>query len=153
VLKKLQRKKATSLDGMKAEFILDAGELLHMPLLIAFNCFLAKGFPEALSTRVVHALFKGGDASKFDNYRGITVGPILAKLFVMVFDKRLSEWAKQHGLRAKGQAGFRKDYRITNQLFILRTLIEQNKAKKKPLYCCFMDLKKAFNIMSREMLW
>ncbi len=153
MLKKLQRKKATSLDGMKAEFILDAGELLHMPLLIAFNCFLAKGFPEALSTRVVHALFKGGDASKFDNYRGITVGPILAKLFVMVFDKRLSEWAKQHGLRAKGQAGFRKDYRITNQLFILRTLIEQNKAKKKPLYCCFMDLKKAFNIMSREMLW
>jgi hypothetical protein len=32
-LKKLQRNKATSLDGMKAEFILDAGELLHMPLL------------------------------------------------------------------------------------------------------------------------
>jgi len=153
VLKKLQRKKATSLDGMKAEFILDAGELLHMPLLIAFNCFLAEGFPEALSTGVVHALFKGGDASKFNNYRGITVGPILAKLFVMVFDKRLSEWAKQHGLRAKGQAGFCKDYRITNQLFILRTLIEQNKAKKKPLYYCFVDLKKAFNIMSHEMLW
>jgi hypothetical protein len=44
-LKKLQRNKAAGLDGMKAEFILDAGELLHMPLLTAFNCFLAKGFP------------------------------------------------------------------------------------------------------------
>jgi hypothetical protein len=50
---------------------------------------------------VVHAFFKGGDASKFDNYRGITVGPILAKLFVMILDKRLSEWVKQHGLCAK----------------------------------------------------
>jgi len=79
---------------MKAEFILDAGELLHMPLLIMFNCFLAKGFPEALSTRVVHTLFKGGDAFEFDNYRGITVGPILAKLFAMILDKRLSEWAE-----------------------------------------------------------
>jgi hypothetical protein len=69
-LKNLQRNKAIGLDGMKAEFILDAGELLHMPLLTMFNCFLAKGFPEALSIGVVHALFKGGDASKFDNYKG-----------------------------------------------------------------------------------
>jgi hypothetical protein len=50
VLKKLQKNKATSLDGMKVEFILDAGELLHMPLLTTFNCFLAEGFPKALST-------------------------------------------------------------------------------------------------------
>ncbi len=101
-LKKLQRNKAIGLDGMKVEFILDTRELLHMPLLIAFNCFLAEGFPEALSTRVVHALFKRGDVFEFNNYRGITVGPILAKLFVMILDKRLSEQTEQHGLRAKG---------------------------------------------------
>jgi hypothetical protein len=118
-LKKLQRNKATSLDGMKAKFILDAKELLHMPLLATFNYFLAKGFPKALSTRVVHVLFKGGDASKFDNYMGITIGPILAKLFAMILDKRLSEWAEQHGLCAKGQAGFHKDYHTTDQFFIL----------------------------------
>ncbi len=86
-MKKLQRNKATSLDGMKTEFILDAGEVLHMPLLTTFNYFLEEGFLEALSIRVVHLFFKGGDASKFDNYMGITVGPILAKLFIMIFDK------------------------------------------------------------------
>ncbi len=59
MLKKLQRNKAIGLDGMKVEFILDAGELLHMPLLIAFNCFLVEGFPEALSIGVVHVLLKG----------------------------------------------------------------------------------------------
>jgi hypothetical protein len=138
---------------MKAEFILDVGELLHMPLLIAFNCFLAEGFPKALSTGVVHAPFKGGDAFKFDNYTRITVGPILAKLFVMILDKRLSKWAKQHGLRAKGQAGFRKDYHIIDQLFILRILIEQSKAKKKSLYFCFVDFKKVFDTVLREVLW
>jgi hypothetical protein len=152
-LKKLQRNKAVGLDGMKVKFILDARELLHMPLLTTFNCFLAEGFLEALSIGVVHALFKGGDASKFDNYRGIMVGPILAKLFAMILDKRLSEWTEQHGLRAKGQVGFHKDYRTTNQLFILRTLIEQSKAKKKPFYCYFVDFKKAFDIVPREVLW
>jgi hypothetical protein len=69
-LKKLQRNKAVSLDGMKAEFILDAGKLLHMPLLTTFNYFLKEGFPKALSIGVVHTLFKGGDASKFNNYKG-----------------------------------------------------------------------------------
>jgi hypothetical protein len=114
---------------------------------------LKKVFPEAFFTRVVHALFKGGNAFKFDNYRGITVGPILAKLFAMILEKRLSEWVEQHGLCAKGQTRFRKDYRTTNQLFILQNLIEQNKAKKKPLYCCFVDFKKAFDTVPREMLW
>jgi hypothetical protein len=71
----------------------------------------------------------------------------------MILDKRLSEWAEQHGLRAKSQAGFRKDYRTIDQFFILRTLIEHCKAKKKPLYCCFVDFKKAFNIMLCEVLW
>jgi hypothetical protein len=123
-LKKLQKNKAAGLDGMKAKFILDAGELLHMPLLTTFNCFLIEGFLEALSTGVLHMLFKKGNASEFDNYKGITVGFILAKLFAMILDKRLSEWAEQHGLRAKGQAGFHKDYHTTDQLFILQTLIE-----------------------------
>jgi hypothetical protein len=152
-LKKVQNNKVASLDGMKVEFILDVGELLHMPLLTMFNYILEEGFLEALSIRVVHVLFKRGDASKFDNYRGITVGPILIKLFVMILDKRLSEWVEQHGLRAKGQTRFRKDYRTTDQLFILRTLIEQSKAKKKPLYCCFVNFKNTLDTMPREVLW
>jgi hypothetical protein len=82
---------------MKTEFILDAGELLHMPLLTTFNYFLTEGFPEALSIGVVLALFKKGNASEFDNYKGIIVGPILAKLFIMILDKRLSEWAACQG--------------------------------------------------------
>jgi hypothetical protein len=94
-----------------------------------------------------------GDAFEFDKYMGIMVGPILTKLFAMIFNKRLSEWAEQHGLRAKGQVGFRKNYHTTNQFFILRTLIEHRKAKKRALYCCFVDLKKVFDIVPREMLW
>jgi hypothetical protein len=79
---------------MKVEFILDARKLLHMPLLTTFNCFLAENFPKALSSGVVHTLFKGDDASEFNNYRGIIIGPILAKLFAMILNKRLSEWVE-----------------------------------------------------------
>jgi hypothetical protein len=32
-------------------------------------------------------------------------------------------------------------------------LIKQSKAKRKPLYCYFVDLKKTFDIVPREVLW
>ncbi len=66
-LKKLQSNKATGFDGMKVEFILDARQLLHMPLLTTFNRFFAKGFPKTFFTWVVHALFKGGNDFEFDH--------------------------------------------------------------------------------------
>jgi hypothetical protein len=50
-----------------------------------------EGFLKAFSTRVVHTFFKRGDASEFDNYKGIMVGPIVAKLFAMILDKRLNK--------------------------------------------------------------
>ncbi len=68
--------------------------------------------------------FKGGDAFEFDNYRGITIGPILTKLFARILHKRISKWVKQHGLHAKGEVGFHKDYRTIDQVFILRILIK-----------------------------
>jgi len=104
---------------------LDAIVALQQPLLIAFNKILCKGYCESLSVGIIHALYKGGDCSQFDNYREITVRPILAKVFAMTLESCISQWVETNVLHAKGQAGFRKDFKTTDNLFILRTLIEQ----------------------------
>ncbi len=98
-------------------------------------------------------MLKGGDALQFENYKGITVGPVLAKVFAMILEARLNSWAEERGLRARGQVGFRKDFRTTDNLYILRTLIEQNTHKRKKVYCCFVDFHKAFDIVLRDLLW
>jgi hypothetical protein len=108
-MRKLKRNKSVGLDGIKAEFLLDAGNMLHVPLQIVFNKLLQQVYSAGLSTGVIHALHKGGDALQFENYRGITVGPVLAKVFAMILKARLSRWAEEKGLRARGQASFRKD--------------------------------------------
>jgi len=74
VFKKLKRHKAVGIDGIKPEFLLDATVALQQPLLIYFNKILREGYCESLSVGIIHALYKGGDCSQFDNYRGITVG-------------------------------------------------------------------------------
>jgi hypothetical protein len=147
--KKLKRHKATGIDDIKPEFLLDAADALQQPLLIIFNKILREGYCESLSIGIIHALYKGGDYSQFDNYRGITVGPILAKVFVMILESRINQRAKTNDLRAKGQAGFIKDFRTTDNLFILRTLTEQARFLKKQLYTCFVDFKKAFDTATK----
>ncbi len=47
------------------------------------------------------------------------MGLVLAKVFAMILEARLSSWAEERGLRARGQVGFRKDFRTTNNLYIL----------------------------------
>jgi len=87
---KLKRHKATSIDGIKPKFLLDAATALQQPLLIVFNKILREGYCESFSVGIIHALYKGGDYSQFDNYKGITVGPVLAKVFVMILESRIS---------------------------------------------------------------
>jgi hypothetical protein len=52
-------------------------------------------------------IFKKGDPSVLDNYRGIAVGSVIGKLFSLVLHSRLDAWAEACGKRADGQAGFR----------------------------------------------
>jgi len=108
VMRRLKRNKSASLDGIKAEFLLDVSDMLHVPLQIVFNKLLQQGYSASLSTSIIHALHKGGDALQFENYRGITVGPVLAKVFAMILKARLSNWAKEKGLQARGQASLGK---------------------------------------------
>ncbi len=151
--KKVKRHKATGIDGIKPQFLLDAIIALQQPLLITFNKILREGYCESLSVGIIHALYKGGDCNPFDNYKGITIGPVLAKVFAMILESRISQWTETNDLRAKGQAGFKKDFRIIDNLFILRTLTEQARFQKNQLYTCFVDFKKAFNTIPKDLLW
>ena len=92
------------------------------------------------------------------NYRGITVGSVIAKLFAMVLEQRIASWAEDHAVKTKGQAGFRKELRTTDNIFILRSLIDRQrqtrlKGKAGKLYCCFVDFRKALDTVPRAVLW
>ena len=54
-------------------------------------------------------MYKSGDKSDMSNYRGITVGSVIAKLSAMTLEQRIALWAEEHAVKAKGCImGFRK---------------------------------------------
>jgi hypothetical protein len=60
----------------------------------------------------------------------------------MILESRISQWAETNDLRAKGHAGFKKDFRTIDNLFVLHTLIEQARFQKKKAIHLFCGLKK-----------
>jgi hypothetical protein len=71
----------------------------------------------------------------------------------MILESCISQWAKTNDLRANGHAGFRKDFRTIDNVFILHTLTEQARFQKKKLYTCFVNFKKTFDTVPRDLLW
>ena len=157
-IKRLKHGKSPGFDGVLADMIKDGGSLLKECLLWLFNCMLASHFPKSLPTGLITAVYKSRDENNLSNYRGVTVGPVIAKLSAMILEQRIASWAKKQGIKTKGQAGFRKDFRTTDNTFIVRSVIDQQrrtrqKGKAGKLYCCFVDFKKAFDTVPRAVLW
>ncbi len=88
--RRLKWNKAAGIDGIRAEHILDASEVLLDPLVQTFNQLLNKGVPPSWCTGLLHPIFKAGDSEDAGNYRGITVVVIIAILFAMVLESRAS---------------------------------------------------------------
>ena len=115
---------------------------------------LAGHFLERLSVGLINAIYNFGDKSDMSSYRGITVGSVIAKLFAIILEQNIASWAEDHAVKAKGQAGFRKEFRTTDNSFILRSLIDKQRQtglKGKCCYCCccFVDFRKAFDTVPR----
>jgi hypothetical protein len=58
---------------------------------------------------------------------------ILGKLFTKILQYRISSYIEENNLIEDNQAGFRQDYRTTDEIFILKTLLNKflHRLKKK----------------------
>ena len=133
--------KAAGLHKIIPELIKALDEKTLDVFVLLLNKILDNGvFPEEWTLGVVVILYKEGERSDLNNYRGITLLSMLGKILVGVLNNRLTEFAKQADILLENQCGFRKAYQTTDHMFTLFTLIDHyvNKEKEK-LFVCFID--------------
>ena len=127
---------------------------LHM-LTQVFNVVLLSGhIPHVWLIGIIKPIYKNkGDINDPDNYRGITLLSCLGKLFTSIINERLTVFINSTQIMSEAQAGFRKGYSTTDQIFTLKCIVELFLCQGRRLVCTFVDYSKAFDSINRAMLW
>jgi len=109
------------------------------------------GWQRALVTPVPKP---GCNPALLTSYRPIAVGSVLPKIYARTLNARLVGWAEKNNKHAPEQAGFRPGMNTENHLFHLRHVWDVSQQPgAAPMYLAFVDLKQAYDRVSRPLLW
>ena len=155
IAKKLKSNKSPGTDLILNEYIKTSIDQL-MPLYVyLFNKVLETGdVPDAWLVGKIVSIYKGkGSTLEPGNYRGITLLSCMGKLFTSLLNARLSQLIERNHISDENQASFRKGYGTVDHIFAFKCIIHLSCAKKRKLFCSFVDYQKAFDTIWRNGLW
>lgn len=151
-IKSLKNEKSPGIDGIPNEFYKNSSEIYKL-IADIFNLMQKKNkWPTEWQTALITTVFKKGDKEKPENYRGISLLPVLSKIYTKLIGEKIQNWSENNKILSEYQAGFRKNRSTIDNIFVMNTLIEQARKRKKPLYACYIDLKTAFDSVSHKKL-
>ena len=100
---------------------------------------------------MIYTIYKSGPKHDPSNYRGITLTSCLRKTFSTLLHVRIENEVEKKKILSQSPAGFRKNYRTTDHIMTLITLIpKKSPREEKYLYTCFVDFRKAYDLIFRE---
>jgi len=148
-IKLLKNNKASGADGIPAEVLKCGGEALAAELHEIFElCWRTHCFPHDFKDAKIITLYKNkGSPQDCNSYRGISLLSVAGKVLSRVLLPRLQVIADR--VLPESQCGFRASCSTIDAVFTLRQLQEKCIEQQRPLYVAFIDLTKAFDLVSR----
>ena len=144
-------------DGIIGEMFKNASDvvLYSFILVILFNEIFDKGvYPEKWTDSIIHPLHKKGNPNDPNNYRGISLSDVSGELFSTIINRQLQMWVDMNDVIGEQQAGLSlKDYSTVDQIFTLLAIVQKQLSLNRKLYVAFIDFQKAFDSISRKLLW
>ena len=146
--------KASGIDNIPVEVLKNdtAVSFLH----VLFNiCFDNGIVPSEWGKCIINPIPKSSTSDRRDplSFRGLSLAPSMYKLYCSVLNRRLSSWAEQNDKIVDEQNGFRKSRSTTDHILSLTSIIDTRKKVKKSTFCAFVDFKKAYDTIDRNLLW
>ena len=113
--------------------------------------FSEEKIPTEWKEGIIVKLPKKGQLTDCNNWRGINLLSVPGKILSRIILDRIKDDVDK--ILREEQSGFRKNRSCLDNIFILRTIIEQTNEWKSSMYINFIDFEKAFDSIHRESLW
>lgn len=152
-LKSLKRSKATGFDDLAPNLIKDSAEMISKPMAFIVNLFFKTGvMPTEWKIALIKPLHKSGEGANPDNYRPISILPVLSKIMEKAVHNQLSEYLESNNLLSEKQFGYRKKRSTELAKALLLDDIRKAADKGKITGAIFIDLSKAFDTLGHATL-
>ena len=87
------------------------------------------------------------------SYRGINVALAIYKLYCNILNERLQKWEEEEEIIIDAQNGFRAGRSTIDHVLSLTNIIKTRKYKCKSTFTAFIDFRKAYDAINRNLLF
>jgi len=152
IVRKLPNKSGTE-EGITVEVMKFIVEVAGQKIAHIFNKSLEQGiFPDEWKESIVVPIPKIGGTIKIEEFRPINKLPVYEKVLEILARKQLVEYLDKNELFSESQSGFRAKHSCETALQWVISSWKKTIGERKMLGVIFLDLKRAFEVVDREIL-
>ena len=152
-LKDLDVKKSTGTDEIGPRLLKLASPFIAESLAFICNLSIRRGsFPDKWKEAKVKPLHKGGPTNDLNNFRPISILPVLSKLFEKHVHESLLAFLEQYKLLYSTQSGFRPKHSCETALLYMVDKWLKALDRGELVGVVLVDFRKAFDLVDHEIL-
>ncbi|XP_044757039.1 uncharacterized protein LOC123315417 [Coccinella septempunctata] len=153
IIGNLKKKSATDVDDFSVELLKKIKRELSDPLSFVVNKCMEEGvFPAVLKRAKVVPVHKGGDADQEQNYRPISILPVLSKVLEMAIKERLVDFFEKNKFFSDHQHGYRGGRSVVTAIWEVLKLTAAAWDGNDIAELLCVDLSKAFDTVDHGTL-
>ena len=144
---------ATGNDNINAKLIKDAIHTITPSITQLVNLsYETKTFPDIMKKAIVRPLFKKEDKEKPENYRPVSILPIVSKVFERSATNQLMNYLEEQNKLTNTQHAYRRSHSTVTCLADLVDEIRRRRDRNETVGVIGMDLSKAFDSINHNIL-
>jgi len=144
--------KAAGIDNLTIEHIQYSHPIIVILLKELFNCMMLNSvIPKAFGQGLTIPLVKDGNVKtvmSVENFRGITVSPVISKLFEHLLLRLFSSYFVSN----EAQFGFKKGLGCAHAIFSVKQIVDYYVRGGSTMNICTLDISKAFDKLNFNIL-
>jgi hypothetical protein len=152
IVSKLKCGKSASLDNITAEHIKHSHPIIIAIITKLFRLMLSYDYvPNDFGISLTVAIPKNDtiNSSSTDNYRGITISPVISK----IFEHSVLACYKEYFISSDNQFGFKEHSSCSHAVYTVRKTIDYFIERDSTVSVCAIDLAKAFDKVNKYALF
>jgi hypothetical protein len=149
---KLKSYKSPSTDQIPADLIKAGDETLYSEThRLICSIWNKEELPQQWKGSIIVPIHKKGDKTNCNNYRGISILLTAYKILSNILLAKLTPYVNE--IFGDHQCGFRRHRSATDQIFYIREILEKKWEYNGTVNQLFIDFKKAYDSVKREVLY